>query len=299
MYLPSFVRQLEHLKYLRPLFSLARRLWRWWFAIRCEIAASREMRSRATLVLQCPDLDRLVPVLDAGKVRDGVQVMHNGVLVEKGCYYSRGSIDLFRRTRGIHEPQEEIAFAEVLPHIPPGATMLELGSYWAFYSIWFARTIPGARCHLVEPVSTNLELGPRNFRLNGVTPASVSQRFIGGTPGHIPDGTPVATVDQLAEELGIRHLHLLHADIQSFERAMLDGARQLIAQDRIDYLFVSTHGDDIHASCREFLINHRFDVLLDLPQAACFSVDGILVARRRGAAGPDRISVAHRSAPVA
>lgn len=298
MFFPSFVRQLEHLKYLRPLFSSARRLWRWGFAIRCEIHASREMRSRATLVLQCPDLARLVPVPAAGCVRGGIQVMHNGVLVERGCYYSRGSIDLFRRTRGVHEPQEEIAFAEVLPHIPPGATMLELGSYWAFYSIWFARTIPGARCHLVEPVTANLELGPRNFRLNGVKPASVSQRFIGGEPGLTSDGIAVATVDQLAEDLGIRHLHLLHADIQSFERAMLDGARTLIAQNRIDYLFISTHGDDLHAACRDFLLAHRFDVLMDLPQATCYSVDGILVARRHGLPGPARISVARRSVPA-
>ena len=291
-------RRLERMEFFGVLFSTGR-LWLWGFDFHGEIAASREMHRHATLALQCLDLERLMPVLDAGQLRDGVQVMYKSVLVEEDCDHSRGSIDLFRRSRGIHEPQVEIAFAEVLRHISPDSTMLELGRYWAFYSIWFARTIRGARCNLFEPVTANLVLGPRNFHLNGLPPASVSQRFIGGAPGRTPEGIAVATVDQLAEELGIQHLHLLHADIQSVERAMLEGARLLIAQNRIDYVFVSTHGDDIHASCREFLVIHQFDVLLDLLQVACFSIDSILVARRRGVAGPDRITVAHRSASAA
>ena len=203
---------------------------------------------------------------------------------------------MLRRTRGIHEPQEEIAFAAVLPLMPPGATILELGSYWAFYSAWFGRDVPGARCHLVESDPANLEVGPRNFRLNGLIPASVSHRFIDSESGRTEQGTVIASVDQLAEELQIPHIHLLHADIQGFERKMLDGAKKLISENRVDYFFISTHGSELHTECRAFLLAHQFDLIMDVSQAECFSIDGILVARRRGLSGPDEIIVARKQA---
>lgn len=293
------LRRFEKWEWFRTLLAPARRAWRYWFALGMSRRGSQEMRDRADLVLQCPDLARLRPAPDAGQIKGKTQVMHNGVLVEKGCYYHPGSVDLFKRTRGIHEPQEEIAFAEILPYIPSGATMLELGSYWAFYSIWFAKTIPGARCHLVEPDVKHLDLGPRNFALNGLKPASASRRFIADQPGQTPDGIPIASVDQLAAELGIERLHLLHSDIQSFERAMLDGARRMIDEGRIDFIFVSSHGDDLHRACREFLTGHGFDIIMDVPQAGAYSIDGILVARRRGVKGPEAIKVALRPAGAA
>lgn len=299
MILLNYIRRCESWPWAGALCGWLRRPWRWLFRLRCRFAAYWHLRSRATLVLECPELERLPCVADAGRLRGGVQVMHNGILVERGCYYGGGSVPFFRRTRGIHEPQEEIAFATVLPHMPPGATMLELGSYWAFYSAWFARDVPAARCHLVESDPANLGVGPRNFRLNGLTPASASHRFIDDHGGKAEDGTLVTTVDQLAEELDLDRIHLLHADIQGFERKMLEGARRLITEARVDYCFLSTHGDELHAACRAFLAEHGFVVVLDVPQAGCFSMDGILVARRIGLAGPERIAVAMRGASSA
>ncbi len=294
MTISALVRHFEQQPLFRIAFSPARKIWRWAFGIRCYFIAYRELSARATLVLDCPDLNRLPYVREAGQTRGKVQVMHNGIRIEKGCYYNRGCIPLFRRTHGVHEPQEEIAFATVLPQLPPDATMLELGSYWAFYSIWFARDVPGGRCHLVEPVPANLDLGARNFRLNGLTPASVTRGFVAEKPSRTAEGVDIITVDQLAAKLPLHHIHLLHADIQASERAMLDGARQMIAHGQIDYFFVSTHGDALHASCRNFLTEHHYDLLMDLPQSQCFSVDGILVARRRGLTGPTKISVSAR-----
>ena len=45
--------------------------------------------------------------------------------------------------KGVHEPQEEKAFLEVLNYVEKGSTMIELGSYWGFYSLWFNKKIKG------------------------------------------------------------------------------------------------------------------------------------------------------------
>ena len=46
--------------------------------------------------------------------------------------------------------------------------MIELGSFWAYYSMWFAKTHPGGRNLMIEPDASNLQVGQRNFALNGL-----------------------------------------------------------------------------------------------------------------------------------
>jgi hypothetical protein len=92
--------------------------------------------------------------------------MHNGVKVVKDCYYRWRGTFIFVATKGVHEPQDERVFAEVLKFVQPGGLMIELGAYWGFYSLWFAHEIANPRCLLVEPELINLDLGRENFRLN-------------------------------------------------------------------------------------------------------------------------------------
>ena len=56
---------------------------------------------------------------------------------------------------------------EILKVIPPGSTMMEMGAYWGYYSLWFQSAISGAKNIMVEPVEENLRIGRRNFKLNG------------------------------------------------------------------------------------------------------------------------------------
>jgi hypothetical protein len=44
---------------------------------------------------------------------------------------------IIERLRGHHEPLEEVICHEVLRHLPPKATMLELGGFRSYYSLWF------------------------------------------------------------------------------------------------------------------------------------------------------------------
>eukprot|EP00966_Prymnesium_polylepis_P296337 6845725-Prymnesium_polylepis.1 len=62
---------------------------------------------------------------------------------------------ILRLNKGVHEPAEERLFAEVVGRMPHGAVMIELGSYWAFFSSWFGRAVPRARIFCVEGAPAN------------------------------------------------------------------------------------------------------------------------------------------------
>ena len=66
-----------------------------------------------------------------------MQIMHNGIRVLAGGYYGAWMQDLITRCKGVHEPQEEVVFAEIMKHLSDDATMIELGGFWSYYSIWF------------------------------------------------------------------------------------------------------------------------------------------------------------------
>src|SRR6476646_8671915 len=97
------------------------------------------VQRRIDLTTSCRDADAISKVAEAGAIveRDGTraQVMHNGVLVEEGCYYGAWMTEIIRRLRGHHEPQEEAAFQLLVERLradpPAQPAMIELGSFWA------------------------------------------------------------------------------------------------------------------------------------------------------------------------
>src|SRR5664279_2435799 len=98
---------------------------------------------RVRMTVSCRDSDGIRKVEDAGQVqvRDGqaVQVMHNGLLIEEGCYFG-----------------------------PWMTEIIEFGSFWSYYSLWFCRALNGARAVAMEPDPAYLDVGERNARLNGL-----------------------------------------------------------------------------------------------------------------------------------
>ena len=93
--------------------------------------------------------------------------MHNSIRVVANCYYNTQWLtDVIYGLKGHHEPQEEKCFYEILKYIPENGTMIELGAYWAYYSLWFASEIKGAKNYMIEPDPRNLEVGKKNFELN-------------------------------------------------------------------------------------------------------------------------------------
>ena len=220
------------------------------------------------------------------------QIMHNGLKIIAQSYYDSQWIeDVILGLRGHHEPQEEKCFYEVLKFIPEGAVMIELGSYWAYYSLWFASEIKGAKNYLIEPDPRRLAIGQANFDLNQKR-GSFHRGYVGIIVDRDPDvnGAEFLSIDAFLEREKIEHVHVLHADIQGAEYWMLESAVKHL--DCIDYFFISTHNPTTdHGPCLEFFQRHGYQILAAHTDFESCSGDGLIVAKRPGVAGPDVISI--------
>lgn len=265
------------------------------YALVTSSSEKEEWRRRTADVLASPDNADIPRAADAGRIIHGSLVMHNEIRIRPGSYYGYPLLRLLQRNRGVHEPQEEKVFQEVLEFVPAGGSMLELGAYWGFYSLWFSRKIQGASCWLVEPNARALEWGRENFALNGLA-ARFVHGYVGAAPGTADDGTPIVDVDGLLEESGIRHLDVLHSDIQGAELDMLRGADRLLREKRVSYVFISTHSRKLHERCKAHLVERGYLLVASHSPAESFSVDGLIVARSPATEGPAHVSISIRAA---
>jgi FkbM family methyltransferase len=261
------------------------------------ISDVEEKDRRIEIAVRCRDMDDVPRVAEAGAVHhleDGtrVQIMHNGLRVLADGYYGDWNTRLIELCHGCHEPQEERVFHEVLQRLSPKATMIELGGYWAFYSLWFLSGGKERTSIVVEPDPKHLAVGEANARLNGL-PITFVQGFAGKTQlpptpfktltsGEIP--VPRVSVQSLMENHGIDELNVLHCDIQGAEFEVLQGCQPLFRDRRIEFLFVSTHyfGPEfdplIHQRCLALILNCGGKIVAEHDVHESFSCDGLIVA---------------------
>lgn len=208
---------------------------------------------------------------EAGFVQDGLVCLHNGHWVPlhgEGVYYGDFSKILIYN-RGVHEPLEEFAFQTVLRHLPKAPRMLELGAYWAHYSMWLHQAHSDATTWMVEPEAANIEAGRLNFARNGYAGTFI-QAFVGqGQFG----------VDRFLSEHGVESLDILHCDIQGFEVEMLEDARRALAERRLGHVFISTHSQSLHAQVEDSLARagYRVELTSDFDTHST-SFDGFILA---------------------
>ena len=249
-------------------------------------------QQRISIVKASHDNQKLTHVPDAGKVFNDHQLLHNGLKITLGSYYDYGNTHLLIENKGVHEPQEEYAFAEILQHIQVKGTMMELGSYWAFYSMWFSKQIPNAQNLMIEPDPHKMNFGKLNFKLNNLS-GIFDLGFISDQTD-LKHNIPFYSVDYLMKKHDIRHLNILHSDIQGFELKMLEGSKTALQNQKIDFFFISTHSNELHVACMEKLKSHQYQILCEANLDESFSVDGLIVAKRLGAAGPEKIVISKR-----
>jgi hypothetical protein len=208
-------------------------------------------------------------VKGAGTIENGIVTMYNDLKVYENCYYDEFS-DIFWLNGGIHEPQEEYLFNATLSKIKKKSpVMLELGSYWGFYSMSLLKKKPEAKCYCIESGEREMQSGKANFELN-----EMEAEF---TLGAI--GNKGIRLDDFLNERGIAHLDILHADIQGYEAEMLSGAREYFLAKAIDYVFISTHSQNLHANCLEFIKQMEYNVVASVDLEETFSYDGLIVAQ--------------------
>ena len=254
---------------------------------------SETWKKRIALAKQSADNARIQTVRDAGKIFRDHQRMHNGLKITLGSYYDHGNAVLMQENNGIHEPQEEYVFQEVLKTLPEGASMMELGSYWAFYSMWFASTVKDAKCIMVEPDPHKMNFGKLNFKLNGLK-GTFDLGFIDQNTD-LKKNIPTYGVDHLMKKYNVEFLHVLHSDIQGYEYKMLKGAQRSIDENKIGYIFISTHSNELHDQCHTFLTKNNFDIVCSANLDETYSWDGLLVAKSKSFAGINKIEISRRN----
>lgn len=207
----------------------------------------------------------------AGIVEQNEVCLHNGNWVPiSGDYAYYGIFShLLALNRGVHEPLEEYIFQELLRVLPPAPTMIELGAYWGHYSMWLKRLRPQATVILVEPEQSNIQAGIQNFNRNGFKGMFI-QSYVGR--GNLE-------IDPFLRHQGVAHLNILHADIQGYEVEMLEGSRESLEARLIDYLFISTHSQTLHAQVVAELsrVGYRVEVSSDFDHDTT-SCDGLVFA---------------------
>ncbi len=248
---------------------------------------------RTRLVQECPDNEHIPRVSNAGETHDGFVIMHNGLRVLVDSYYGGPVTEMLRVNRGVHEPEEERVFQDVLRHMPADAVMVELGAYWGFYSLWFRSVVgPNATNILVEPEHEHLESGRRNFAAAGFSDVRMVRGFVGSEPR--AGDPPTVSVDSLMACEKLSRVNLLHSDIQGHEGEMLRGAARALRARTIDYIFISTHSTRVHERCRKVLDRASYEILADSSVRESYSFDGLLVGRRRELSGLGPVAIAKR-----
>ena len=255
------------------------------------------LEERIAMAERCRDADAIPKVDDAGAVvslHDGTkqQIMHNGLRVVVDGYCGEWMTDLIRRCRGHHEPQEERVFHELLPHLSRTGTMLELGGWWSFYSMWFMQNQPGRRALIVEPDPQHMHVGMENAKINGLNPLFING-FAGATPSdpipfQIESGgeilVPRLSVPQILRDQGLEQLDVLHCDAQGAEHDVVVSCAELFRQARIKALVLSTHhwsisGSPItHQLCLNSIVEFGGRVIAEHDVYESFSGDGLIVA---------------------
>ena len=106
-------------------------------------------------------------------------------------------------------------------------------------------------------------------------------------------------VDKFCEAHQIFQLNMLHSDIQGFEYLMLQGAEQMLKREAIDYIFLSSHSQELHETCVQYLTDHNYQILASADLQETYSFDGLIVAKRKSLIGPNELAISKKPSSYA
>jgi hypothetical protein len=247
------------------------------------------MEARVRLTSSCKDCDSIPKVDRAGEVAvengEKTQFMFNGLKIYHDSYHSPWMNQIIYNLKGHHEPQEELVFYHLVRLLKSDSNMIELGSAWAYYSMFFRSINCDGFSICVEPNPTKLSTGVANVKLNKFDSSQI--KFINGFIGseYSEKETfcdwdksqieiPRYSVEKLISDTDV-FFDVIHSDIQGAELEMLEGAIPVL--ERIGFFVISTHGNK-HDSCLEFLQKNNFQVLVQHSIAESYSADGLILA---------------------
>lgn len=259
--------------------------------------ALRDNGYRIKLTTSCRDSDIIPKVANAGQIvlENGsqVQIMHNGLRVIQGGYHGDWMASVIESLKGHHEPQEEVVFDAILKQLGPESTMIELGCFWSYYSLWFLKDFPLRRALGVEPDPAHIQIGLRNAELNNLQ-LEIRNGYIGPKPEqetlfetessgsiNVPAISPASLVKEFSNG-GV--LDILHCDTQGAEIFTLFDCEKLFRARKIRFAVISTHAMQItgsaltHQMCLQMVKDYGGQVLIEHDVHESFSGDGLIAA---------------------
>lgn len=258
-----------------------------------------DVLGRTLMTISCADADLIPKAPGAGRIVDTpdgpVQVMHNGLKVVAGGYHGDWMAHVIRALHGHHEPQEELIFDRLLRYVRHHSLIVELGAFWAYYSLWYLNEIPGSRAVCIEPDPANKAIGTKNARLNELDDRIA---FHSAWIGNSTQEAHTSRIESTGEDLTLpcfdmrkivslcegRFIEVLHMDTQGAELPFLASMQGLALQDVVRFVVVSTHHSSIsgskttHTDCIATIERLGGTILVEHDVQESFSGDGLIVA---------------------
>ena len=171
--------------------------------------------------------------------------------------------------------------------------MVEYGAYWAYYSLWFLSSFPEGKAVCVEPDPKNIEVGRRNFALNGREGIFIQGGIAVGKKKSFAFITerPIERIkvrdiplSSLLVEQELSHVDVLLADIQGAEIPLLKKSAAIFKERKVRFVFISTHDFSIsgsattHQQALAILTEAGAKIVVEHSVSESYSGDGLIVA---------------------
>lgn len=262
---------------------------------------NQEERRRIEITLACQDSAVIPKVHGAGQVFEGNgyshQLMHNGIKVLHGGYYGAWMSEIIQSLNGHHEPQEEMVFHEVVKRAADDGLMIELGCFWAYYSLWFLKDHPHRKAIGLEPDPTHLLTAQKNATINAL---GDQIRFVQGLSSmHSTESIDIQTesgqqlqltgytLANLLASSQVARIEIAHCDAQGAESHVVDQMIELGKQGQLRFAIISTHAYEItgdpltHQTCLQKLQAAGAHIIAEHDVHESYSGDGLIAASFR------------------
>jgi hypothetical protein len=264
-------------------------------------AINPEERRRVEMTTACRDSDSIPKVPRAGQVfaenGGSYQLMHNGVSVLNGGYHGTWMSEIIQQLKGHHEPQEEKVFHEVLKRAADDGLIIELGCFWAYYSLWFLKENPQRKAIGLEPDPSHLQIAQINADANALsdqislvhglsTLKSTDSIDIVTESGKQIELPGYTLIDLLALS-GFANIEIAHCDAQGAESHVVDQMIELGQRGHLRFAIISTHAYEItgdpltHQTCLHKLRVVGAHIIAEHDVHESFSGDGLIAASFR------------------
>ena len=143
--------------------------------------------------------------------------------------------------------------------------MIELGCFWALWSIIFRKKFPNGKTIILEGDKNKLDVGISNLNKNNIDILKYYHNTISRDFSDSSFNPKVNDIglDKIIIENNITHIDLLHADIQGSEIRLIDDIIILLSSRKISNIIIATHSTEIHNTILDKLSSINLELTIN------------------------------------